>query len=132
MSDTANNEVQIGIILAKLDSVFERLGEVKENSNTRFDQVDKKIERIVELVNEQEKVSIKHGIMIRGCRSKIKGIDTTLSKHLQYHEGKDIVETTDKANTKIKVGILWGAATLIAAGIITLIFNILKGVIHIG
>ena len=131
-----SNEMNIGVIIEKLDTVFERLEEIKNTSNTRFDKVDQKLEQLSNAVKEQEKVSLKHDIMLRGCRSKIRSIDRTLTDHIEDHskinqqEAKEkITETKDKTITKIKVGILWAAAVLIASGLIVVFIEALKGFI---
>lgn len=131
--------MDVDVILNKLDTVFEVLAEIKTNNNLRFDKVDQKIESVKEIINRQEKISLKHGMLIRGCKKRINVIDTRLNGHIDSHAQKGMKEneekikdTKEKTKNNFKLTILWSVAVFCVIQIGTIIFFILKGLIHFG
>lgn len=130
--------MEIDTIIEKLDNITDRLLSFKDDTNNsfiqlksdvdkRFDKIDGKVERIIKVINDQEKINLKQELLITSCQNNIDGLGKRLNEHIDYHNNNIIKETEDKTTLKNKVGMIWAVAVFIATQIGLSIFLIIKG-----
>ena len=132
--------MEIDTVIEKLDTITERINTFKkdttENFNLlknevdkRFDRIDTKVESIIKVINDQEKINLKQEILITNCQNNLDVFGKRLNDHIDLHNKNIVKDTEEKTTIKNRVGIIWAVAVFIATQIGLLIFLLIKGFI---
>lgn len=121
MSDERQHEAaKIDHLIGRLDGIYDMLGGYEK----RFDKIDTRMDTLISTVNHQDKLILKHGLLIEQCQAGITSANGRIDKHLGDHASLDretgkekIKDAEEKSGIKLKVGILWGIGIFIATQI---------------
>ncbi|MBN2546554.1 MAG: hypothetical protein JXB50_12210 [Spirochaetes bacterium] len=144
---TGEKTNDVGVIIERLDNVSARLdvlqvyfdsfkGDIEDKIEERFDKFDLKIDKLILAINEQEKINLRHDMLISKCKEDIDCLGKRVNDHIDSHavkavkeKDKEIKETEEKTKINVKVGILWAIAVFVAVQLGLLIFVIIQGFI---